>query len=87
MYCANGPIFNLSNVAGGSIHIRAKKIDGAVEITVANNGDPIPPGRVPVETLTRFSLQVNLDTAEKLKLVPPLPMFNYAEIVTSDPGK
>ena len=35
------------NVAGGSIHIRAKKIDGSVEITVANNGDPIPPGRVP----------------------------------------
>jgi putative ABC transport system substrate-binding protein len=43
----------------------------------------IPPERVPVETLTRFSLQVNLDTAEALKLVPPLPMFNYAEILTN----
>ena len=33
------------NVAGGSICIRAKAIDGSVEITVANNGDPIPAER------------------------------------------
>lgn len=43
----------------------------------------VPPARVPVETLTRFSLQVNLETAEALKLPPPLPMFNYAEILTT----
>src|SRR4029453_8781880 len=42
-----------------------------------------PAGRIPVQTLTRFALQVNLDTAEALKLVPPLPMFNYAEILTN----
>jgi putative ABC transport system substrate-binding protein len=42
-----------------------------------------PASRVPVETLTRFSLQVNLETAEALKLPPPLPMFNYAEILTA----
>jgi hypothetical protein len=35
-----------------------------------------------VETLTRFSLQVRMDVAEQLKLPPPLPMFNYAELIT-----
>ena len=48
----------------------------------------IPPSRIPVETLTRFSLQINLATAEALKLPPPLPMFNYAELLTGvDPAK
>jgi putative ABC transport system substrate-binding protein len=41
----------------------------------------IPPARIPVETLTRFSLQVRMDVAEQLKLPPPLPMFNYAELI------
>ena len=41
--------------------------------------------RIPVETLTRFSLQVRMDVAEALKLPPPLPMFNYAELITSQP--
>jgi putative ABC transport system substrate-binding protein len=41
----------------------------------------IPPARIPVETLTRFSLQVRMDAAEELKLPPPLPMFNYAELI------
>jgi ABC-type uncharacterized transport system substrate-binding protein len=45
----------------------------------------VPPSRIPVETLTRFSLQVRMDVAEALKLPPPLPMFNYAELIT--PGK
>jgi putative ABC transport system substrate-binding protein len=39
------------------------------------------PETLPVETLTRFSLQVRMDVAEQLKLPPPLPMFNYAEII------
>ncbi|HUQ29860.1 MAG TPA: ABC transporter substrate binding protein, partial [Usitatibacter sp.] len=38
--------------------------------------------KIPVETLTRFSLQVRMDVAEQLKLPPPLPMFNYAELLT-----
>jgi putative ABC transport system substrate-binding protein len=42
----------------------------------------IPPSRIPVETLTRFSLQVRMDVAEALRLPPPLPMFNYAELIT-----
>jgi putative tryptophan/tyrosine transport system substrate-binding protein len=42
----------------------------------------VAPARIPVETLTRFSLQVRMDVAEALKLPPPLPMFNYAELLT-----
>ena len=42
----------------------------------------VPPQRIPVETLTRFSLQVRMDVAEQMKLPPPLPMFNYAELIT-----
>jgi putative ABC transport system substrate-binding protein len=43
----------------------------------------VPPSKIPVETLTRFSLQVRMDVAEALSLPPPLPMFNYAELITS----
>lgn len=45
----------------------------------------VPPARIPVETLTRFSLQVRMDVAELLKLQPPLPMFNYAELIVPRP--
>jgi putative tryptophan/tyrosine transport system substrate-binding protein len=40
---------------------------------------------VPVETLKRFSLQIRINAAERLKLMPPLPMFNYAEIINDAP--
>ena len=46
----------------------------------------VPASKLPVETLTRFSLQVRLDVAEQLKLPPPLPMFNYAELLTAQGG-
>jgi putative ABC transport system substrate-binding protein len=36
---------------------------------------------IPIDTLTRFSLQVRMDVAEQLQLPPPLPMFNYAELI------
>lgn len=36
---------------------------------------------IPVETLTRFSFQVQLESAIQLGLPPPLPMFNYADFV------
>jgi len=42
------------------------------------------PQDIPVETLTRFSFQIRMKTAERLKLEPPLPMFNYAELITTD---
>jgi putative ABC transport system substrate-binding protein len=41
----------------------------------------VPASKIPVETLTRFSLVVRMDVAEALKLPPPLPMFNYAELI------
>ncbi|HXN15355.1 MAG TPA: ABC transporter substrate-binding protein [Usitatibacter sp.] len=41
----------------------------------------IPPARIPIETLTRFSLQIRMDVAEALKMPPPLQMFNYAELL------
>jgi putative tryptophan/tyrosine transport system substrate-binding protein len=40
------------------------------------------PSSIPIETLKRFSYQVRMSAAEKLKLPPPLPMLGYAEIVT-----
>ena len=43
------------------------------------------PASIPVETLTRLSFQVQLDSAIKLGLPPPLPMFNYAEFVKPPP--
>lgn len=40
---------------------------------------------VPIEPLKRFSYQIRMSVAEKLKLPPPLPMFNYAEILNDAP--
>jgi putative ABC transport system substrate-binding protein len=37
--------------------------------------------RLPIETLTRFSLQINLTAARRLGALPPLEMFNYAELI------
>jgi putative tryptophan/tyrosine transport system substrate-binding protein len=47
------------------------------EILVAKKA----PAAVPIETLKRFSYQIRISAAERLKLMPPLPMFNYAEII------
>lgn len=40
------------------------------------------PGEIPIETLKRFSLIINLPVAEKLDLYPPIEMLNYAEVLT-----
>ncbi len=40
---------------------------------------------IPIETLKRFSYQVRISAAERLKLMPPLSMFNYAEIINDAP--
>lgn len=45
------------------------------------------PKDIPVETLKRFSFQIRMESAEGLKLPPPLPMFNYAEIITVPGGR
>jgi putative tryptophan/tyrosine transport system substrate-binding protein len=47
--------------------------------------EKIAPSRIPIEPLKRFSYQVRISAAERLKLMPPLPMFNYAEIITDAP--
>jgi putative ABC transport system substrate-binding protein len=39
------------------------------------------PSAIPIETLKRFSFQIRMDMAEKLKFPPPLPMLNYAELL------
>jgi putative tryptophan/tyrosine transport system substrate-binding protein len=41
--------------------------------------------QIPIETLTRFSFQVQMAEAAKLKLYPPLTMFNYAEFIVPPP--
>ncbi len=41
----------------------------------------VPPQQIPVETLTRFALQINLPAARRLEVLPPLDMFNYAELI------
>lgn len=43
------------------------------------------PATIPIETLKRFSYQIRISAAERLKLMPPLPMFNYAEIINDAP--
>jgi putative tryptophan/tyrosine transport system substrate-binding protein len=39
------------------------------------------PAAIPIETLKRFSFQIRMEAAEKLKFPPPLPMLNYAELI------
>jgi putative ABC transport system substrate-binding protein len=39
------------------------------------------PATLPVQSLQRFSYQVNMAAARQLHLPPPLPMFNYAELI------
>lgn len=41
-------------------------------------------GSVPVETLKRFSYQIRMPAARRLKLPPPLPMMAYAELIGSE---
>ncbi len=43
--------------------------------------DHTPPATIPIETLRRFSLIVNMEVARSLHLYPPLAMLNYAEVI------
>jgi putative ABC transport system substrate-binding protein len=40
-----------------------------------------PPGAIPVETLRRFSLLINMRVARRIEAYPPLSLLNLAEIV------
>jgi putative ABC transport system substrate-binding protein len=41
----------------------------------------VPPSKIPIETLSRMALQVNLPVARQLRLLPPLGFFNQAELI------
>ncbi len=43
----------------------------------------IAPADIPIETLKRFSLIINVPVAKNLGLYPPLSMLNYAEVIGS----
>lgn len=51
----------------------------AIEILVEGK----KPEQIPIETLKRFSLIINMRVAKTLGVYPPIAMLNYAEIVTS----
>ncbi|MBS7707031.1 ABC transporter substrate-binding protein [Chelatococcus asaccharovorans] len=42
----------------------------------------IPPAQIPIESLKRFSLIINMPVAKELDLYPPIEMLNYAEVLT-----
>jgi putative tryptophan/tyrosine transport system substrate-binding protein len=42
-----------------------------------------PPQDIAIETLSRFSLIINMRVAKALELYPPIEMLNYAEVLTS----
>lgn len=42
----------------------------------------VPVGQIPIETLKRFSLIINMPVAKQLELYPPIDMLNYAEVLT-----
>ena len=54
----------------------------ATEILVGGKA----PGSIPVETLKRFSLLVNMRAAHRLSLYPPIDMLNYAEVIAVGDG-
>ncbi|WP_319531180.1 ABC transporter substrate binding protein [uncultured Cohaesibacter sp.] len=43
--------------------------------------DKVPPIDLPIASLDRHSYIINIETADKLKLYPPISLLNYAEIV------
>ena len=55
----------------------------ALEILVAGKA----PGQLPVESLKRFSLLVNMQLAHSLRLYPPMDILNYAEVIAIGPAQ
>ena len=41
----------------------------------------IAPGDRPIRSLSRFSYVINMRTAKRLKLFPPLSVLRYAEVI------
>ena len=67
------PLIDLGVLAGAK----------ALEILVAGKA----PGQLPVESLKRFSLLVNMQLAPSLRLYPPLDILNYAEVIAIGPAQ
>ena len=44
------------------------------------------PGSIPIDTLQRFSLLVNMDTASRLGLYPPMDLIPIAELLRGTEG-
>lgn len=42
----------------------------------------VPPKAIPIETLRRFALIINMTVAKQLGVYPPIAMLNYAEVIT-----
>ncbi|MEP9352956.1 ABC transporter substrate-binding protein [Xanthobacter sp. KR7-65] len=42
----------------------------------------VPPRNIPIETLKRFALIINMNVAKQLGVYPPIAMLNYAEVIT-----
>lgn len=40
-----------------------------------------PASQIPVSTLQRFSLLINMDTARRLDIYPPMLLLNVAEVI------
>ena len=39
------------------------------------------PGEIPIETLSRFSFVINMETAHKLKVYPPMEILRFAQFI------
>ncbi len=49
--------------------------------------EDMPADRIPIETLKRFALLINLHTAKSLGgFYPPIEMLNYADVITQAPA-
>lgn len=55
------------------------QLAGAKAVDILVGGKPA--GALPVETLKRFSLLVNMRVAHSLRMYPPIDMLNYAEVI------
>lgn len=61
------------------------QLAGAKALDILVSGKPA--GQIPVETLKRFSLLVNMRVAKALELYPPIDMLNYAEVIAIGSGE
>ena len=44
------------------------------------------PGEIPIETLARFSFVVNMESAHKLKVYPPMEILRFAQFIKTGDG-